>query len=635
MFLYKGNICLNQCYSTSDISPKLHPRHEYMQLQSRTSNIKSYQQSMEIDEQTGKLVPKLMVKEGVQVDSHRLLTANSFIKSSGSGLNIILPYGERVMEKLIRLIDQVMQQPGPMDKCVNGIKLAMPCLSQKGIWEMTGRWEQFGSEMYRLMDRKGSHYCLAPTHEEVVTHMFDSSNFPARLYQIGRKFRDESWPKHGLLRAKEFIMKDMYSFDKDVESATISYNVLVQAYKTIFDKLGLNYLIVEGDTGQIGGNMSHEFHVISDIGEDHLLHCNCKADNIYAANIEMAKSIIDENHLHLLRNTVCKLVKNSETTAAIARIPRHILSELPDNVQLYKVVTDKPNSELNHWLTILPKNYQINEVKAKKLLNVSSITIHAMTKVEDISWFDCVLIDRSLISLCEKIEPLSGENNDLLLYVGDVRISKEGELCCNTKNPNCCNSRLSATRGIEVGHVFYLGTKYSSVFNIRCKDSNGVSKLAEMGCYGIGVSRVMQAVVENSHDHFGPIWPFAIAPYRAIIITLFPPQENKSREELQEIVQNIYDHSVDIYGKINNLSAFRGEVLYYDDMRARVSEKLRFAESIGIPYIVVLGKNFLNTGKYEIKNRNTGETHLLTSDEALEFFQKINHEYNQESYYGF
>jgi len=605
---------------------------------------------MELDEKTGKVIPKLLVKDSMQVESHKILAGNSFIKASSSGLNTVLPYGERVMEKLIRLIDGVMQQPGPMDQCANGVKVAMPCMSHKKGWEMTGRWENFGSEMYRLMDRKGSDYCLAPTHEEVVTDLFDSSSFPARIYQIGRKFRDESWPKHGLLRAKEFMMKDMYSFDRDVESATVSYNVLVKAYKSIFDKLELDYLVVEGDTGQIGGSMSHEFHAISQIGEDKLLHCKCSSSNDsndtgnrYAANVEMARSIIDEKHLKALNSTMSRLVKDSASSVVSTTISRSDLNGLlhSGEFSLFKVAIERAvkGSDPEHALVlaVLPAGSDMNEVKAKKLLGASCIAVFPIAEVsEDThSPYESILIDRSLISLCETIEPKTGENKEVVLHVGDSRTAKQGELCCNSKNPNCCHSQLYSTNGIEIGHVFYLGTTYSSVFNVRCTDNSGKNKLAEMGCYGIGVSRVMQAVVEASHDKFGPIWPFAVAPYRAIVINSFPSKENRSAEEMQTVVQEVYDHSVKVYESLNKIPSFRGEVLYYDDMRARMSEKLRYAESVGIPYAILIGNNFLKTGKYEVKNRKTGEVLELTPEETTNFFNKIHEQFDEAFYYGF
>ncbi|KAL9654948.1 hypothetical protein ABK040_008738 [Willaertia magna] len=581
------------------------------------------------------------------IESHAFLTYSGYIKQISSGVFTYLPVANRIMEKLIKIIDKSLQN-------INCQKLTMPSLLPKEMWEETGRWTTSGPELVKLRDRKNREYCLAPTHEECISTIFKSTvfsykNLPVRLYQIGTKYRDEARPRYGLLRAKEFVMKDLYSFDNSKEATLKTYFEVVEAYKAIFDSLNLNYAMVEADSGNIGGELSHEFQVVSEVGEDHICHCNCEVK--YCANVEKGvgfpSTIYEAN-----KDSLDKLTKvetmNIDDNSVGEKLDL-IFNQLNDKVQIFVAAT-KPKKHVlrstvgySKIFIIVRKEDSFNEVKLNNILErVSGVDVEVTllgnwenqkqilgTKsvTSNILVVDSSAIDNDLSSILFDESGMNTTNtpNSAKVVKAMIRNVSNGDICGHS-NPNCKRSELSCKKGIEVGHVFYLGQKYSEPMNIKIMDEKSKKIIPYMGCYGIGVSRLFQVLAEVNRTKEGGItWPMAVAPFRAVIVPLIPNASMLAHlpQEEQEAKKNlIMETSEEIYHKINSIEAFRNEVLLDDRIKERAFSKMLDLGRVGTPYAVELNaKTFLENGLVTVHDRVSGTVQEMSVEDCYKFFK--------------
>lgn len=513
--------------------------------------------------------------------SHGLLLKAGFVRQSGPGIFSLLPLGLRTVEKIERIIDEEMQAIGSQ-------KLSLPMLLNPDPWKKTGRWEGSKGEFFRLKDRKESDLLLAPTHEEEITQLVagalrTSKQLPIRLYQIGRKYRDELRPRAGLLRGREFIMKDLYSFDSTVDDAYKTYDDVALAYQNIFDRIGVPFVVAEADSGNIGGTKSHEYHIISSVGEDTLLTCsNCK----YTANEELAVADLVETHLPTTVHDPLQLWKNRDHTDF--------------TVFSFSALNHKEDGSMDGLATVVvPKGRKINLLKVESELNTylkqenmmsekTSVDMKVISEknLDTITQNVHVFIDDSIFN-CTKTT--RDENSMSTLHKSKhYRLAQEGDHCATCKDHD-----LSSVKAIECGHTFYLGTKYSSALNCTFRDGNKPDQIpAEMGCYGIGVTRVLAAVAEAKYDDRGIVWPKSLAPYRICIV---PTDDRK--QEFKEIANQLYD-------ELNTL--FKNDIVI-DDRRSGFGSKMKDTELIGYPYTIIVGPQSLENGQIELNERIQGQ----------------------------
>ncbi|KAI8819861.1 prolyl-tRNA synthetase [Fimicolochytrium jonesii] len=492
--------------------------------------------------------------------SHGLLLRAGLIRQSAAGIYSFLPLGLRILEKLEKLIDREMRS-------VDGQKVALPCILPSDGWKKTGRWESTGSEMFKLNDRKGSEFCLAPTHEEEITQLVASEitswkQLPLRLYQIGRKYRDEARPRSGLLRAREFIMKDMYTFDASEDAARRTYEEVRGAYDRILNEIGIPFAAAEADTGNIGGSTSHEYHFLSPAGEDTVLRCsNCG----YTANDERASGVINTN-----------------------RLPAEHL----------RLRYEEVNSGKHGFARVeVPKGRSVNFIKLKKAAP-EGITLGNDTTAHDGDATDSlVFVDKNV----PVSEVHSGKSN---VIQGDFITIQEGDGCphCHastTKPSTTIQHALASSRAIEIGHTFLLGTKYSRALNAMIKDNKNELQPIQMGCYGIGVTRMIAAIVEASRDENGIKWPGSIAPFRVCVIPFL--NKKSSTEEMDAIEDGVKALYEGLRGKLDE------EDIVVDD-RADMSFGFKMKDGllVGYPHMIILGKKYLQEGLVEVHSRTTG-----------------------------
>ncbi|KAL0478363.1 proline tRS [Acrasis kona] len=533
--------------------------------------------------------------KGATIDSHRLLLVNGYIRQLSQGLYTMMPLAERVIEKLSRVIDHELNK-------IDAQKVTMPKVQPKELWEKTGRWESNQDQLFIAKDHKNRDYCLAPTAEECVTQVAANELlkqgkkiFPLRIYQTGTKYRDELRPKFGLMRAKEFLMKDMYSFDMTAQDAFATYDLVVQSYKNIFEACDLDYVIVDADSGSIGGSRSNEFQILAKVGDDNILYCGCPPQTRYAANIEKAVGVPPQS---------------TGNTRPHSDKPRQVKV---NHVQYEKI---KNNFKVHHTSTehcsvqvLLPHDRNLNEIKFKDYLkNIPPQN-------------ECLyLVDSTVIDYFDECD------QGVVVHVGDFRDAKEGDLCANSENPNCKCLPLKSHNGIEIGHVFYLGQKYSRSFDMKVDDS-----YVEMGCYGIGVSRVMQCIVETHNDDKGIVWPILVAPYRLNIIPMRPRKEANMSDHDVELVQNKhYEEGVDLYKKLSNLTFFKNQLILDDRLQERPFSKINTSTSLGIPITVVIGKDFMNNQLLEVIVRKKGEEDVrkMSKEELLDMCSNLSKSFN-------
>ncbi|EGC39475.1 hypothetical protein DICPUDRAFT_74994 [Dictyostelium purpureum] len=541
------------------------------------------------------------------IESQLLMQKGGLIRKLAVGSYSTLPFAQKALENLIKVIDEEMEQVG-------GQKMTMPKMIPKELWDKTGRWDAFGKDLIKLKDRRENEYCMGPTHEEVVTSIVGNeklpfNNFPIKLYQIGEKFRDEIRPRFGLLRGKEFLMKDMYSFDVTKEDAEKTYYQVKQAYHNILDRLELPYACVEADSGNIGGNMSHEFQVVTKAGEDKLIHCsNCG----YHANIEKAVGLKSKENIN-------------DTFDPIFNIVRIETNQKKNNKHIAIVVNDSQDT-FNHYS--IKKHY--NNIKSIEPITKNQYTdlLSKHNSKENGELNYQIFVDTNASKPFSKnqdalLEQIKSEfsinlNKDHKIIDSDILIeAKEGDICAQES----CNgsSKLGIKKGIEVGHIFYLGNKYSSSFNATsCK--NNIVKDLEMGCFGIGVSRLLAASVEalskSGKEIDGTVtkdkitFPKEITPYHIIIV----PKKESLQKDAEEISQQLQQQ----------IPELKGRIIIDDRHDANVGHKIFESKFLGIPYLLVLNIDKSKQTNYKVEydyGQIKEENNYLNQPDTLDYFK--------------
>jgi len=556
-----------------------------------------------------------------EIASHQLMLRAGMVRKLASGLYTWLPLGLRVLHKVSQIVREEMNKAGAME-------ISMPVVQHAELWEESGRWQTMGDELLRFKDRHDREFCLGPTHEEVITDLVRNEyssyrQLPATLYQIQTKFRDERRPRFGVMRAREFLMKDAYSFHTTQESLDETYAVMHQTYCNIFSRLGLNFRPVIADSGNIGGSTSHEFHVLAESGEDEIVF---SSESDYAANIEMAEGVPSPTHTPAAELTMTTAdTANAKTIDEVA----DFFSTSTDRIVKTLLVhsCDEEGKKTDSLVALLLRGDQeLNPVKAEKLSHVYSPLELASDEliqktlncpIGSIGPVDLtipVIADKSVEHLTNFIcgANIEGKHlvnanwGDSIKYheVLDIRKAKAGDGSPDGKGT------LDIMRGIEVGHIFQLGQKYSQALNATVLDERGKSVTMTMGCYGIGVTRVVAACIEQNHDDRGIKWPDNIAPFQLVIT-----QIDAHKSEL------VVEYSERLYSKALELGI---EVLL-DDRDKKTSPGVKFAESelIGIPHRLVVSPRTLADGSIEYLNRRSGEKTMIDKDSGDSFLAGI------------
>ena len=543
-----------------------------------------------------------------EIISHKYMVRAGMIRKIAAGIYDFLPMGLRVVRKVETIVREEMDKAGALE-------VLMPVVIPGELWEESGRWNYYGKELLRIKDRKEGDFCIGPTHEEVVTDMVrrdvkSYKELPVNIYQIQTKFRDEIRPRFGLMRGREFIMKDAYSFDADQEGLSKSYDIMYDTYSRIFKRCGLEFKVVEADTGNIGGSDSHEFMVIAKTGEDELVSCpKCN----YSANVEKAEfyeEIIPPSEKE-------KALEKIETVGkkTIEEVSEFLKISAKQMIKTLVYSTDKGN-----FIVLIRGDYTVNEIKLKNILDVPAVTLADDETVNKITHapkgfagpvglnYKNIIIDQSVLSVKNGVTGANEKdfhfinvniNRDFKIdssKVYNIRLPVNGDKCPK------CKEQLEFFRGIEVGHIFKLGTKYSESMNATFLDKNGKEKHFIMGCYGIGVTRIAAAAIEQNNDKNGIIWPLSIAPYQVIVIPT-----NWNNDEVKKIAENIYQ------GLIN-----KGIEVVIDDRNLRAGFKFKDADLVGYPFQVVVGERGLKNGIVELKNRSEEEKEEITVDSIVE-----------------
>lgn len=548
------------------------------------------------------------------VISHQLMLKAGMIRKLAAGLYNWLPLGLRVLHKVSGIVQEEMNRSGALE-------ISMPVVQPAELWEESGRWEQMGDELQRLKDRHERDFCLGPTHEEVITDLVRNEissykQLPMNIYQIQTKFRDERRPRFGVMRAREFIMKDAYSFHIDKASLDETYQLMYDTYSRIFSRLGFQFRAVEADSGNIGGSSSHEFHVLADSGEDEIVFSD---QGDYAANLEMASASAPgmerPEGSEALEQVATPDVRTIEEVAAFLGI------STASTVKTLIVVGTKDNLVA----LVLRGDHQLNEVKAAKIDGIDSPLTFA-TDEQVRATFGCapgsigpvkcpltIIVDRDAAVLADFV---CGANQEGHHFTGvnwerdaqpgrieDLRKVVEGDASPDGQGT------LSIKRGIEVGHIFQLGNKYSAAMNANVLDANGKSTIMEMGCYGIGVSRIVAAAIEQCHDDKGIIWPDNIAPFHVVII---PLNAHKS-EQVMEVSELLYTQLQEA-----------GLDVLLDDRDRKTSPGVKFAdmELIGIPHRLVVSDRGLENGQVEYKKRSSDDTQDFAVSDIVAFLRE-------------
>lgn len=534
--------------------------------------------------------------------SGNLLVKSGMIKKTSSGIYMFMPLGYKVLKNIEKIVKEEMNEAGAEE-------LLMPSLINEEYFEKSGRLKLFGKDMFSLEDRYSKKYALGPTHEELFTFAALSKvksfkHLPFTLYQIGEKFRDETRPRYGLIRVREFLMKDAYSFDKDEKGLDESYNKMYNAYKKIFGRLGIEYKIVKADTGVMGGLLSEEFQGITDIGEDTIVFCEtCD----YASNIEICESMIKETESKEkpLEKDLIE-TKDAKTIEEVAKILPEAENKLIKT--LIYTIDDK------EYAVLVKGDSEVNETKLLKLLNATEISLTDVEKVKKITIsipgnigpidLDLPIIMDNEVSLM--VNFVVGANKKGYHYknvnvtdfestiIADVRNVKEGDICPN------CGSNLLFKKGIEIGNTFKIGTKYSSSYDLNYTTKENTLNPVHMGCYGIGLGRCMATIVEQNNDEKGIMWPMNVAPYKVAIVVIDPEDTNQI-----EAAEHLY----------NELKEQKVDVLL-DDRDERAGVKFNDMDLIGIPIRITIGKK-INDHIVEIKRRTEDEVTEISIFDAI------------------
>ncbi len=533
-----------------------------------------------------------------EIVSHKLMIRAGMIRRLGSGIYNYMPMGLRVIRKVENIVREEMNRAG-------AIELLMPLVQPAELWEETGRWEKMGPELLRVKDRHGRDYAIQPTSEEVVTDIARSEiksyrQLPVNFYHIQTKFRDERRPRFGLMRGREFTMKDAYSFDRDAEGLQRSYQAMVDAYIRIFNRFGLRFRAVAADNGAIGGSGSQEFHVIADTGEDALVYC---PQSDYAANIEAAEALAPS----AARNAASKPLTKTPTPgkARCEDVAQLLGLPLTQTVKSIVLSIEKEEGVREIWLLLLRGDHELNEVKAGKLPGIGPFRFASDTEI--IEHFGCkpgylgpigtakpvkIVADRTVALMSDFV---CGANEEDFHYTGanwgrdlpepvvaDIRNVVAGDLSPDGKGT------LEIQRGIEVGHVFQLGTRYSADMKATYLDEQGKPQLMQMGCYGIGVTRILGAAIEQNFDAKGIIWPASIAPFEVVLCPMGLDRSESVREATEALYASLLEAGVDVI---------------LDDRGERPGAMFADWELIGVPHRVVIGERGLKEGMLEYQGR--------------------------------
>ncbi|AUH53366.1 proline--tRNA ligase [Chromobacterium sp. ATCC 53434] len=540
--------------------------------------------------------------------SQKLMLRAGFIRKQAAGIYSWMPMGLRVVRKVETIIREEMNRAG-------GIEVSLPVVQPAELWQETGRWDKMGAELLRFKDRHERDFALQPTAEEVITdiarrELRSYRALPKNFYQIQTKFRDERRPRFGVMRGREFTMKDAYSFDRSAEDAGKSYDNMYAAYRRIFDRLGLSYRAVAADTGAIGGDRSHEFQVIADTGEDAIVYC---PDSEYAANIELAEAVAPAGERAAAAAALSKV--HTPKVKTIAELVDFLKVDVKATVKAVVVEGEEDEAVL----MLVRGDHELNEVKAQKIAGIknplsfaSPAAIRAAFganpgSLGPVGFKGRVIADRTVAKMADFV---IGANDDDQHYTGanfgrdcaepevfDIRNVVEGDASPDGKGA------LAIQRGIEVGHVFYLGTKYSVAMNATFLDEDGKPKPFEMGCYGIGVTRILGAAIEQNYDDKGMIWPAAIAPFAVVVCPVGYDRSEAVKDAADKLHADLLASGVDVL---------------LDDRGERPGAMFADWELIGAPHRVTIGDRGLKEGKVEYQHRRDSEATAVAADAILE-----------------
>ncbi|GAB3627229.1 proline--tRNA ligase [Pandoraea terrae] len=548
-----------------------------------------------------------------EIVSHKLMMRAGMIRRVAGGIYNYLPIGLRSIRKVEAIVREEMNRAG-------AVELLMPAVQPAELWEESGRWEKYGPELLRLKDRNDRDFVVGPTHEEVVTDIARREiksyrQLPVNFYQIQTKFRDEIRPRFGVMRGREFIMKDAYSFDKDRAGLEVSYQKMFDAYVRIFTRLGLEFRAVIADNGSIGGSGSHEFHVIADTGEDAIAYC---PTSDYAANVEKADAVALGNGRAAPAEALAKA--STPGMAKCEAVAEHLNIPLERTVKSVVLATDG-EAGVQVWLLMLRGDHELNEIKASKIPGLGEFRF--ATEAEIVEWFGTrpgylgpigtkkpvkLVADRTVADMSDFVVGandadfhMTGVNwgRDLPEpEVYDIRNIVAGDPSPDGKG------EIALCRGIEVGHVFQLGTKYSEAMSATFLGENGKPQPMEMGCYGIGVTRILGAAIEQNFDDRGIIWPEAIAPFEVVLCPMGYDRSDAVRAAADKLYEALLAAGVDVI---------------FDDRGERPGVMFADWELIGVPHRLVIGDRGLKEGKIEYQGRRDAEAQLLDADTAAEF----------------
>ena len=558
-----------------------------------------------------------------EVVSHQLMVRAGLIKKLGAGIYNYMPMGLRVIRKVEAIVRDEMNKAG-------AIEMTMPVIQPAEFWQETGRFENMGPELLRIQDRHGRDFVVQPTSEEVVTDVMRQDiksykQLPKNLYQIQTKFRDERRPRFGLMRGREFTMKDAYSFDRDEAAAKVSYQNMAAAYRKIFDRFGLSYRAVAADSGAIGGDLSEEFQVIAATGEDAIVYC---PTSNYAANMEKAEALAPQGERKPATQALTKTPTPGKSTCAdvaeLLGMPLHA------TVKSLVLATDEFDEagkvvvKTQVWLLLLRGDHEMNEVKVGKVAGMAGFRFATIPEIED--HFGCkpgylgplhlnkpvkLVVDREVAAMSDWVCG-ANEMDIHLTGMNWGRDLPEPDLVADIRNVVAGDASpdgqgvLAIERGIEVGHVFYLGTKYSRAMNATFLGENGKPQFLEMGCYGIGITRLPAAAIEQNHDAKGIIWPDAIAPFTVVLCPISPDRFADVRVAADQLYADLMAAGVDVI---------------LDDRNERPGAMFADWELIGVPHRVTIGDRGLKDGQLEYQHRRDAESTKIAVTSALDFIR--------------
>jgi len=552
------------------------------------------------------------VPSDAEVISHKLMLRSGMIRKLAAGIYTWMPLGLRILRKAEAIVREEMNQSGALE-------ILMPTVQPAELWQESKRWEQYGPELLRFHDRHQREFCYGPTHEEVITDLVrrelkSYKQLPINFYQIQMKFRDEVRPRFGIMRSREFLMKDAYSFHLNQESLQQTYDIMFETYNRIFTRLGLKFRPVEADTGSIGGSASHEFHVLADSGEDAIAFSDTSQ---YAANVELAPAI-----------TTTKRPDASEQMKKVATPDQHSIEDVSQHLnvnadQCIKTLLIEGAEEDTVIALVLRGDHELNEIKLEKISGIKTpISFASEEQVEKIA--HCkpgsigpiglnvrILADSSAAALADfvcganedgfHLTGVNWETDCPLPEIADIRNVVEGD-----PSPDG-QGKISIARGIEVGHIFQLGKKYSEALQASVLDENGKSSTMTMGCYGIGVSRVIASAIEQNHDDNGIIWSNALTPFQLAIVPIGFHKSETVREATNNIYQQCLDAGIDVL---------------LDDRNARPGFMFADMELIGIPHRLVISEKGLDSGELEYKGRTDDKASSIPVDKLLKFLKE-------------